>query len=90
MRKMLFAFAAVLLGSGAALADSAPTSVIVNPHSIVRETFAQARITGDTAPEVKIVKPQSRVDFKSAAAIQAPHYGTQFNSRDGDAAPPMN
>jgi hypothetical protein len=90
MRKLLFAFAAVLVGSGAALADSAPTSVIVNPHSIVRETYAQALLTGDSAPAVKIVKPQSHVDFRGAAAIQAPHYGTQFNSRDGDAAPPMN
>jgi hypothetical protein len=92
MRKLLFAFAAVLVGSGAALADSAPTSVIVNPHHVVHETYAQAQalITGDSAPEVKIVKPQSRVDFTSTAGIQAPHYGTQFNSRDGDAAPPMN
>jgi len=87
MNKLLFAFAAILLGSGAALADSAPPSVIVNPHSIVRETYAQALVSGDTAPAVKMVKP--RHDFSSAAAMQLPHYGGQFNLRDGDAAPPL-
>jgi len=90
MRKLLFAFAAVLVGSGAALADSAPPSYIVNPQHIVRETYAQAQITGDTAPSVKIVH-QPRVDYNSAAAISAPNsYPSNFNARGGDAAPPLH
>ncbi|MEP9373255.1 hypothetical protein [Mesorhizobium sp. KR1-2] len=88
MRKFLFAITAVLLGSGAALADSAPPTVIVNPKHIVFETYANAPVTGDTAPSVKIVK-QPRLDYRSAAAIQAPHYGVLYNSRGGDAAPPL-
>lgn len=89
MRKFLFSCAIVLLGSSAALADSAPNSVIVDPHGIVRETYAQALTTGDSAPSVKIVK-QPRFDYSGTAAIQAPHNGVAFNSRDGDAAPPLN
>lgn len=88
MRKFLFAITAVLLGSGAALADSAPPSIIVNPHSIVRETYATAPVSGDSAPAVKIVK-QPSLDYRSAAAIQAPHYRIPYNSRSGDAAPPL-
>lgn len=88
MRKFLFSCAIVLLGSSAALADSAPNSVIVNPHGVVRETYAQALTTGDSAPSVKIVK-RPNIDFSSTAAIQGPHNGVDFNSRDGDAAPPL-
>jgi len=89
MRKLLFAFAAVVVSSGAAFADSAPPSYIVNPHHIARETYAQAQAltTGDTAPSVKIVH-HPRVDYSSAAAIQAPNLGN-FNARGGDAAPPL-
>ncbi|MEP9398289.1 hypothetical protein [Mesorhizobium sp. KR2-14] len=87
MDKFLFAFAAVLLGSGAALADSAPATVIVHPSHVVRETYAQALSTGDTAPTVKVVK-QSRINYASAAAMQALGHAPVFNPHGGDAAPP--
>ena len=88
MNKLLFAFAAVLLGSGAALADSAPATVIVHPNHVVRQTYAQALSVGDTAPSVKVVK-QSRFNYASGAAMQALGHTPMFNPHGGDAAPPV-
>lgn len=90
MRKLLFASAVVLLGTGAAFADSAPSSSIVNPDHVIMETYAQARTTGDTYQPSTIVH-QPRFDYSSAAAIRAPSaYPSNFNARGGDAAPPLH
>lgn len=88
MKKLLFAFAAVLLGSGAALADSAPSMVVMNPHHVTYNKVGQALVTGDTAPKVEIVK-HPRLDRSGAAAMRAPHHTQRYNSRQGDAAPPL-
>lgn len=100
MKKMLFAFAAVLLGSGAALAESAPASVIVNPDRIVHDQTGSAlelgyagqqalnNRDGDAAPNVAIVAP-ARIDRTGVAAIQAPSHAAGFNDRYGDAQPSL-
>jgi hypothetical protein len=98
MKKMLFAFAAVLLGSGAAMAESAPATVIVNPNHIVQDRIGSAlehgytgqqalnNRSGDAAPAVAIVA-SGQIDRTGVAAIQAPVHAAGFNDRYGDAQP---
>lgn len=100
MKKMLFAFAAVLLGSGAALADSAPASVVVNPGHVVQDRVGSAlelgytgeqalnNRDGDAAPTVAIVATD-QIDRTGVAAIQAPAHAAGFNDRYGDAQPSL-
>lgn len=98
MRKLLFAFAAVLLGSGAALADSAPPSVIVNPNHVQVDRTITQRDPGysvsqntrdsDAAPDSKVLA-SGPLDRTTTAAIEAPEYGPHFNDRYGDAQPSM-
>ncbi|RJG45102.1 MULTISPECIES: hypothetical protein [unclassified Mesorhizobium] len=98
MKKLVFAFAAVLLGSGAALADSAPPSVIVNPNHVVVDRNTVQQPTGysvsqntrdsDAAPNSAVVA-SGPIDRSSTAAIEAPEYGPHRNDRDGDAQPSM-
>ncbi|RUM98763.1 hypothetical protein EET67_06580 [Pseudaminobacter arsenicus] len=98
MKKMLFAFAAILLGSGAALAESAPASVVVNPDHVVQDRIGSAlelgytgqqalnNRDGDAAPNVNIVAA-GQIDRTGVAAIQAPSHAIGFNDRYGDAQP---
>lgn len=98
MNKMLFAFAAVLMGSGAALADAAPPTVIVNPSHIVQDHVGSAldlgyrghqvlnNRDGDASPDVSVVA-SGPIDHVGMAAIQAPMHAINFNDRDGDAQP---
>lgn len=100
MNKMLFAVAAVLLSSGAALADSAPASVIVNPNHVVQDRIGSAldhgytgelarnNRDGDAAPTVAIVSG-GQIDRAGVAAIQAPVHAAGFNDRYGDAQPSL-
>jgi hypothetical protein len=98
MNKVLFAFAAVVLGTGAALAGSSPATVIVNPDHIVYDQVGSAlergytgrqalnNRGGDAAPNVAIVGT-GQIDRTGVAAIQAPVQAHGFNDRYGDAQP---
>jgi hypothetical protein len=98
MRKLVFAFAAVLLGSGAAVADSAPPSVIVNPNHVQVDRNTTQQPTGyavsqntrdsDAAPHSAVIAA-GPIDHTTTAAIEAPEYGPRVNDRYGDAQPSM-
>lgn len=87
MKKTIIALTAVLMASGAAMADDFSGNLKYEAPAAQRTVNDRY---GDAAPSVVVVNPRG-FDFSGAASATQPgaREQTHWNSRYGDAAPPL-